>query len=118
MIQVKLEMSTVNRTLLVCFRGRHIGDVMCTMEMVVKKFVERKGTLKDGFVVGNVVGGNPKSQGGVGRVDLVVIHTEVGDHGKQIRIHKHVIPAGRDLSIGGNAGVFPWGLSPYLGFGP
>ena len=118
MIQVKLELGTVNRSLCVDFRSRHIGDVMCALEMIVKKLVERKGTLEDGFVVGDVVGGNPKSQGGMGRVDLVVIHTKIGDHGKQIRIHKHVIPAGRDLSIGSDASVFPWGLSPYLGFGP
>jgi predicted RNA-binding protein len=90
---------------------------MCALEMVVKQFMEREGSLEDGFVVWDVVGGNPKSQGGVGRVDLVVIYTEIGDHGKQIRIHKHVIPAGRDLSIGGYACVLLWGLSPYLCFG-
>jgi hypothetical protein len=90
---------------------------VCALEVVLEEHVEGQGTLEDGLVMGHVVGGNPKAESGMGGEDLVVIYDEVGDHREQVVINKHIITSGRDLGIRGDACVFPWGLSPDLGFG-
>ncbi len=71
--------------------------------MIVQEIMKGQGALEDGLVVGDVIGGNPKAQGGVGGVGVIVINHEVGDHGEQILIHKHKVPSGRGFGIGGYA---------------
>ena len=53
----------------------------------------------------------------MGGVDHVVVDGEVSDHWEEIRIDKHIVSPSRELSIRGDAGMLPWGLSPDLGLG-